>query len=1005
MFTLRSIQHPNWFVQVSATPIHIGRGADNSLVLRDQSVSRKHAVIQIEAGVPVLIDLNSTRGTYVNDKRVKRVNLKPGDLISFGKVQWQLEGSPPSTPPMPPSRIVSAETELVLTPANDPDRQYHLPESPISIGRGSGNQIRSSDITVSRQHAVIQFEEGQYIITDLNSARGTFVNGQRVKRKAINAGDMITFGTQQWRVAQAVQHKDIGMSYEQEPHSQQILAAKLTIGNYTIQTGSIHGGWIKHAPPEQIPRSLPRPSPVHIRPCHIADIIDRKAEVKAAASAGPKLPVEFSGPDGAGKSTLLCYLAHHPLAKTFPDGVVHLLARSRQVIDLEFEIFDTFYAGDFGFVPTRAEIRNFLQNKRALILLDDVELNSDEIEELMASAPECTFIFASSKNCLSQGGHSIEMGGFPLKDALELFENEFGRKLVPIEQSAAQALCTALGNNPARIVQAGSHMREVKQSLEDVGRILNVGAPIQALANLITQSLSTVEKQVIAVLASLSGASIHNRHISALAGIDDSQNILKRLQKRGLVREIDNRYALANNLAATLQHTWELSEWATRILTHFTRWAGKHQEQPEYVLFEIEAILAILTWAVRANHWKGILEIFRVVENLASLGKLWGVWGKILGFGLQAAQALGDQATQAWALHQTGTRAVCLGDITTAKSSLQQALQLRQSLGDKIGASFTQNNLNILAVAPPPPKKSSKPQPKPRKVPRIPRPIAIGGGIAATATAVVAIITIFNQYPAPVPPLPDTSTPTQRITATLTTAPIVEQSHTPSPAPTKTYTATPVTPVITPPTATRTPTSTYTSTKTFTSTSTNTSTKTITSTSTNTPTNTNTSTSTNTPTDTITPTPVSCNMASFVDDITIPDGMDITALTPFTKTWRLKNTGSCTWTSDYMLIFDSGDLMDGPEAMDWVFGAVTPGETADISVELISPITYGTHKGFWRIRAPSGEEFGVSYEKNVAFWVQIDVIPGARIIAYEAHLSGNSEISFINLVLQRKVAQ
>src|SRR5688572_18810473 len=50
---------------------------------------------------------------------------------------------------------------------------------------------------------------------------------------------------------------------------------------------------------------------------------------------------------------------------------------------------------------------------------------------------------------------------------------------------------------------------------------------------------------------------------------------------------------------------------------------------------------------------------------------------------------------------------------------------------------------------------------------------------------------------------------------------------------------------------------------------------------------------------TATNTPVPCNQASFVSDVTIPDNTSITVNDGFTKTWKLKNVGSCTWTSGY----------------------------------------------------------------------------------------------------------
>ncbi|HEX2994550.1 MAG TPA: NBR1-Ig-like domain-containing protein, partial [Anaerolineales bacterium] len=82
----------------------------------------------------------------------------------------------------------------------------------------------------------------------------------------------------------------------------------------------------------------------------------------------------------------------------------------------------------------------------------------------------------------------------------------------------------------------------------------------------------------------------------------------------------------------------------------------------------------------------------------------------------------------------------------------------------------------------------------------------------------------------------------------------------------------------------------------------------------------------------------------------IPDGSQITAGGSFTKTWRLKNVGVCTW-SGYSLVFDSGDQMGGTPQ---TFGSVLPGQEVDISVNFTAPTTSGSYRSYWRIRNSSG---------------------------------------------------
>jgi hypothetical protein len=130
---------------------------------------------------------------------------------------------------------------------------------------------------------------------------------------------------------------------------------------------------------------------------------------------------------------------------------------------------------------------------------------------------------------------------------------------------------------------------------------------------------------------------------------------------------------------------------------------------------------------------------------------------------------------------------------------------------------------------------------------------------------------------------------------------------------------------------------------------------------------------TRTLTATSTPTEIPCDRAGFITDVTIPDGEEIAGGTAFTKTWRLRNTGSCTWTSSYSLVFHQGDSMGGPASVQLTSGTVPPGQTVDVSVNLTAPNTPGTYKGFWKLRNGSGVLFGVGASGNVAFWVEIEV--------------------------------
>ncbi|RJP47453.1 MAG: hypothetical protein C4583_16520 [Anaerolineaceae bacterium] len=124
-----------------------------------------------------------------------------------------------------------------------------------------------------------------------------------------------------------------------------------------------------------------------------------------------------------------------------------------------------------------------------------------------------------------------------------------------------------------------------------------------------------------------------------------------------------------------------------------------------------------------------------------------------------------------------------------------------------------------------------------------------------------------------------------------------------------------------------------------------------------------------------------CDWADFVADVTYPDGSVIGRDEPFTKVWRIRNIGTCSWTTSYALVFVSGDAMSAPVAVA-LTGAVNPGQTVDIPVNLISPSKDGRYKGFFKLRNAAGVLFGVGNTASTAFWVDVKV-SGESFTAYD----------------------
>ncbi len=130
----------------------------------------------------------------------------------------------------------------------------------------------------------------------------------------------------------------------------------------------------------------------------------------------------------------------------------------------------------------------------------------------------------------------------------------------------------------------------------------------------------------------------------------------------------------------------------------------------------------------------------------------------------------------------------------------------------------------------------------------------------------------------------------------------------------------------------------------------------------------------------------------FVQDLTVPDDTVFPPNEEFEAAWRLRNSGTCTWTTEYALTPVGGDTMGVTEPQP-LPNPVAPGQTVDVSVQLTAPPTPGTYRSNWQIADENGEPFGIGGFIEDAFWVQIIVEEGAEAAA--TPLPGSARIGGI----------
>ena len=185
--------------------INLGRSPDNHLILSDDlSVSRHHAQIKYAENVYVVTDLNSSDGTFVNGIQLAPHTpraLVASDQVRIGKYELIFCVAAPVAvqTPVPASAqktTISGMPDAGLGSTPIQSRQLDLKgRDTFTLGRDPLNDMAIDHPSVSRFHAQIKKQDGAYIVLDLNSTNGTFLNGKQiVGHHPLRVGDSIRIG-------------------------------------------------------------------------------------------------------------------------------------------------------------------------------------------------------------------------------------------------------------------------------------------------------------------------------------------------------------------------------------------------------------------------------------------------------------------------------------------------------------------------------------------------------------------------------------------------------------------------------------------------------------------------------------------------------------------------------------------------------------------------------------------------------------------------------------------
>ncbi len=197
------------FVLAEGATASIGRLETSDICIKEQHVSRQHAVIQFRDGVFMITDLGSANGVFVNGERVHEpFPLASGDeirlyvpVLHFFAIVSEDDLIHATQHGMVITSVSSTgKGRLLVSNGAQEGQQIPLLLPTLTVGRVTNDadwEICLQDPSVSRPHARLQLVEHAWIVYDLSSANGTFVNGTPVNEKgrALRDGDVLTFGS------------------------------------------------------------------------------------------------------------------------------------------------------------------------------------------------------------------------------------------------------------------------------------------------------------------------------------------------------------------------------------------------------------------------------------------------------------------------------------------------------------------------------------------------------------------------------------------------------------------------------------------------------------------------------------------------------------------------------------------------------------------------------------------------------------------------------------------
>jgi hypothetical protein len=544
------------------------------------------------------------------------------------------------------------------------------------------------------------------------------------------------------------------------------VSGQLAVGNNIVQIGNVSGGLVYVARDGDKPAIKPRPSPVLMRPRPLRGLVDReteRSEARKAIIAGES--IELHAEDGFGKTTLLRSLAHEISDEIFPNGILFITANGLPGADVLQQIFSSFYQSSIPIKLLAGELHTHLHRKKAWIILDNFVGERADLEQIFNTLPSSTFLITSCVRRLWDDTQSMALGGLPEDDAIHLFERELGRSAQADEREALKRLCRTLDRQPLVILQTAS---VVRSGTESIAALLDQASSSDAILEHTLAKQSPKRRSIVAALAAL-GSRLSAKQLEEITGLGaEMGSELEALAEVHLLNVEHGMYGLAPNAADKIATTQDLTEWKSKGIRYLADWAQQQKGNADELLQHREPLVSAMREAIRSGLGEEALQLSCALDGTLAMGGLWESWHEVSMLSLEAARITGSRSAEAWALHQLGTRSLCLGELPEAKQYLYEALEIRTKISDKAGMAATRHNLGLVVAGTTEPDEKSD-------------PTAADGGLGSftkvgllVMTAIIAAVLVYINIPPPSPKPPRAPTQVVVAPALIMTVPVVQ---------------------------------------------------------------------------------------------------------------------------------------------------------------------------------------------------------------------------------------